>query len=45
MMLLEQSLNELVRTGTITKEVALELADEKKLITAGSTDTADSADG
>lgn len=35
MMLLEQSLNELVRQGKITKEVALGLADEKKLITAG----------
>ena len=36
MMLLEQSLNELVRAGTITRGTALELAEEKKLITAGS---------
>jgi len=35
MMLLEQSLNELVAAGTITREAALELAEEKKLITAG----------
>lgn len=35
MYLLEQSLNELVAAGTITRDVALELAEEKKLITAG----------
>jgi len=35
MYLLEQSLNDLVASGTITREVALELAEEKKLITAG----------
>jgi twitching motility protein PilT len=35
MYLLEQSLNDLVAAGTITREVALELAEEKKLITAG----------
>ena len=35
MYLLEQSLNELVAEGTISREAALELADEKKLITAG----------
>ena len=35
MCLLEQSLNDLVRSGTITREVALELAEEEKLITAG----------
>ncbi len=35
MYLLEQSLNDLVTAGTITREVALELAEEKKLITAG----------
>ena len=35
MMLLEQSLNELVKAGKITKEVALELAEEKKLETRG----------
>jgi twitching motility protein PilT len=35
MYLLEQSLNDLVADGTITREVALELAEEKKLITAG----------
>jgi twitching motility protein PilT len=34
MMLLEQSLNELVKGGKITREAALELAEEKKLITA-----------
>ena len=34
MMLLEQSLDALVRAGTITREAALELADDKKLITA-----------
>jgi twitching motility protein PilT len=34
MMLLEQSLDAMVRSGTITREVALELAEEKKLITA-----------
>ena len=35
MYLLEQSLNELVAAGTISREAALELAEEKKLITAG----------
>jgi twitching motility protein PilT len=35
MYLLEQSLNDLVASRTITREVALELAEEKKLITAG----------
>ena len=35
MYLLEQSLNELVASGKITREVALDLAEEKKLITAG----------
>lgn len=35
MYLLEQSLNELVAEGKITRETALDLADEKKLITAG----------
>ena len=35
MYLLEQSLNELVESGKITREVALEIAEEKKLITAG----------
>jgi len=35
MYLLEQSLNDLVTSGTITRELALELAEEKKLITAG----------
>jgi twitching motility protein PilT len=35
MYLLEQSLNDLVASGTITREIALELAEEKKLITAG----------
>lgn len=35
MYLLEQSLNEMVADGRITREVALELAEEKKLITAG----------
>jgi twitching motility protein PilT len=35
MYLLEQSLNNFVTAGTITREVALELAEEKKLITAG----------
>jgi Tfp pilus assembly pilus retraction ATPase PilT len=35
MYLLEQSLNDLVASKTITREVALELAEEKKLITAG----------
>ncbi|MDG2333080.1 MAG: PilT/PilU family type 4a pilus ATPase [Myxococcota bacterium] len=35
MYLLEQSLNDLVAEGTITREAALELAEEKKLITAG----------
>ncbi len=35
MYLLEQSLNELVAEGRITREVALGLADEEKLITAG----------
>ncbi len=35
MYLLEQSLNELVAAGKVSREVALELADEKKLITAG----------
>jgi len=35
MYLLEQSLNDLVAAGTITRETALELAEEEKLITAG----------
>jgi twitching motility protein PilT len=35
MYLLEQSLNELVAKGRITREVALSLAEEEKLITAG----------
>jgi twitching motility protein PilT len=35
MYLLEQSLNTMVESGTITREVALELAEEEKLITAG----------
>ncbi len=35
MYLLEQSLNDLVASGTITRDVALALAEEKKLITAG----------
>jgi len=35
MYLLEQSLNDFVASGTITREVALGLAEEKKLITAG----------
>ena len=35
MYLLEQSLNDLVANGTITRELALQLAEEKKLITAG----------
>ncbi|MCR9095990.1 MAG: PilT/PilU family type 4a pilus ATPase [bacterium] len=35
MYLLEQSLNELVVEGKITRETALDLAEEKKLITAG----------
>lgn len=35
MYLLEQSLNELVASGRITREVALSLAEEEKLITAG----------
>lgn len=35
MYLLEQSLNDLVAAGTITRAIALELAEEKKLITAG----------
>ena len=35
MYLLEQSLNDLVAAGTISREAALELAEEKKLITAG----------
>ncbi len=35
MYLLEQSLNELVAKGQITREVALSLAEEEKLITAG----------
>lgn len=35
MYLLEQSLNELVAKGSITREVALSLAEEEKLITAG----------
>jgi len=34
MCLLEQSLNELVRSGTIDKQVALRMAEDKKLITA-----------
>ena len=34
MCLLEQSLNELVRAGTIDKETALYIAEDKKLITA-----------
>ena len=35
MYLLEQSLNDLVAAGTITRDIALELAEEEKLITAG----------
>jgi twitching motility protein PilT len=35
MFLLEQSLNELVASGKISREAALEIAEEKKLITAG----------
>lgn len=35
MYLLEQSLNELVAAGRITREIALELAEEQKLIIAG----------
>ncbi len=35
MYLLEQSLNDLVAAGKITREVALQLAEEEKLITAG----------
>lgn len=35
MYLLEQTLNEMVEQGTITRDVALEIAEEKKLITAG----------
>ena len=35
MYLLEQSLNELVAEGKITREVALDMAEEEKLITAG----------
>jgi twitching motility protein PilT len=35
MYLLEQSLNELVQQGRITRDKALEFAEEKKLITAG----------
>ncbi len=35
MYLLEQSLNEMVEHGTITRDVALGIAEEKKLITAG----------
>jgi twitching motility protein PilT len=35
MYLLEQSLNDLVAKGRITREVALSLAEEEKLITAG----------
>jgi twitching motility protein PilT len=35
MYLLEQSLNDLVAAGKITREVALDLAEEEKLITAG----------
>ena len=35
MYLLEQSLNDLVAQGKITRELALELAEEEKLITAG----------
>ena len=35
MYLLEQSLNDLVAAGRITREVALSLAEEEKLITAG----------
>jgi twitching motility protein PilT len=35
MYLLEQSLNDFVAAGTITREIALELAEEEKLITAG----------
>ncbi len=34
MCLLEQSLDELVRSGTVTRDEALRLAEEKKLITA-----------
>ena len=33
MYLLEQSLNDLVREGTVEKEAALRFAEEKKLIT------------
>jgi len=35
MYLLEQSLNDLVAAGTITRDIALEIAEEEKLITAG----------
>jgi twitching motility protein PilT len=35
MYLLEQTLNEMVQSGKITREVALDVAEEKKLITAG----------
>jgi len=35
MYLLEQTLNEMVAAGKITREVALDLAEEEKLITAG----------
>ena len=35
MYLLEQTLNELVAEGKITRETALSLAEEEKLITAG----------
>jgi twitching motility protein PilT len=35
MFLLEQSLNDLVAAGKISRELALELAEEEKLITAG----------
>jgi twitching motility protein PilT len=35
MFLLEQSLNELVASGKISRETALGIAEEKKLITAG----------
>jgi twitching motility protein PilT len=35
MYLLEQSLNDLVAAGKITRAVALEMAEEQKLITAG----------
>jgi len=34
MCLLEQSLNELVRSGTVDKQTALQIAEDKKLITA-----------